>query len=426
MHFRFKPLFLTLLIVAAFNLVGFSFSDNEKGEGDISKEESETVKNKSLIYETRLAKINKSTPIELDYNEVVGRYIDLYINRKRDLSSKILGRSELYYPIFEEALDKYDLPLELKHLAVVESALNPVARSKSGAVGLWQFLYNSGKMFDLRIDSYVDERRDPYKSTEVACKYLEYLYRTFNDWQLALAAYNGGPGTVKNAIERSGGKTNFWEIREFLPTETQGYVPAFIAVNYMMNYSKQHDIVCQKALFSYSDVDTVVVTQSVSFIQISKVTGVSLETIKQLNPSYKKNYIPVVEKPENLILPNKYITIFVKNESKIYAYNQVRVNYNTALINAGSTKGKVKLVHTVQKGEYFHKIAIKYGCTADNIKAWNGLTSNFIFSNQNLDIWIDKQNAHRFGFGALDLTAVGNTDEILIPGRVIIINNSTN
>ncbi|MBN2682907.1 MAG: transglycosylase SLT domain-containing protein [Bacteroidales bacterium] len=359
--------------------------------------------NSDLIYEYRMVKLNKTSPIQLDYNAVVKRYIEMYTVRKKGLSARMLGLAKLYFPIFEEKLDKYDLPLELKYLAIVESALNPLARSKSGAVGLWQFMLNSGKMFDLRIDSYVDERRDPYKSTEAACKYLDYLYRTFNDWQLALAAYNGGPGIVRNAIERSGGKTNFWELRPFLPIETQGYVPAFIAVAYMMNYYAEHDITVVNAPYTNYQVDTVMIKQSLNFSQVTKFVDISLEELKYLNPAYKQNYIPVTEKPEILVLPANKISTFLKYENEILAFQPIVPCYNSQLANAGGREGKVKVFHTVSKGEYLNKIAIQYGCTIEDLKAWNNMQNNSLFSGQQMEVWIDPAHIHRYNISKSDI-----------------------
>jgi membrane-bound lytic murein transglycosylase D len=197
----------------------------------------------ALVYEARLAKLNAQSPFDLVYNPQVQGYINLYVFRQRKQVERMLGLSQLYYPMFEEQLDKYKLPLELKHLAVIESALNPTATSRSGARGLWQFMYTTGKAYDLEVTSYVDERCDPYQSTQAACEYLQFLYGMFGDWQLVLAAYNAGPGTINKAIRRAGGgKKTYWEIRPFLPVETQGYVPAFIAANYVMNFHEEHNL----------------------------------------------------------------------------------------------------------------------------------------------------------------------------------------
>ena len=299
----------------------------------------------------------------------------------------------MYFPLFEEALDKYQLPLELKYLAIVESALDPRAISSSAAVGLWQFKINTSKMFDLEVNSYVDERCDPYKATEAACSYLQYLYRIYNDWQLALAAYNGGPGVVRNAIERSGGKTNFWEIHPYLPAQTNGYVPAFIAVNYVMNHYKDHNIEPVRSKFIHLDIDTVKINKATSFKRIAEVINVPVETLQYLNPSYKQDYIPKMKEAATVILPNGKIRNFVRNEKAIFDESVPKKNFNDVVAEAGETTGKIKIAHEVTRGEYFHKIAIKYNCTIDDIKTWNSLPTNNLNIGQKLDIWTSPQQA---------------------------------
>jgi len=340
-----------------------------------------------LVYEYKIAELNNMTPIELEYNERVRRYIDVYTIERREHLAKIIGLAELYFPIFEEALDKYQLPLELKYLAIVESALDPKAISSSAAVGLWQFKIGTSKMFDLEVNSYVDERCDPYKSTEAACSYLQYLYRIYNDWQLALAAYNGGPGVVRNAIARSGGKTDFWEIQEYLPAQTNGYVPAFIAVNYVMNHYEDHNIKPIKSEFIHLDVDTVKINKAATFKRISEVTNISVETLQFLNPSYKLDYVPKMKEPATLILPEKKIRTFLRNEKAIYDESVSESEFEK-VAESGETNGKMKIIHEVEKGEYFHKIAIKYNCTIDDIKTWNSLPTNDLNVGQKLDIWV--------------------------------------
>lgn len=341
-----------------------------------------------LVYEYKIAELNNLTPIELEYNERVRRYIDVYTIERREHLAKIIGLSELYFPLFEEMLDKYQLPLELKYLAIVESALDPRAVSTSAAVGLWQFKINTSRMFDLEVNSYVDERSDPYKSTEAACSYLQYLYRIYNDWQLALAAYNGGPGVVRNAIARSGGKTDFWEIEPYLPDQTNGYVPAFIAVNYVMNHYEDHNIKPVKSKFIHLDVDTVKVSKAVSFRRINEVTNIPIETLEFLNPSYKLNYIPKMKEQATVILPANKIRTFIRNEKALYDESVQEEDF-TQVAEVGKTNGKIKIEHEVSKGEYFHKIAIKYNCTIEDIKIWNSLPTNDLNVGQKLDIWVD-------------------------------------
>ena len=238
------------------------------------------------VYEKRIARLNRETPFELVYNKDVHRWIDLYAKSRRDLTSRMLGLAELYFPLFEEQLDKYDIPLEIKYLAIVESALNPSARSRAGAKGLWQFMYRTGKLYKLKVTSLVDERCDPYKSTVAACQHLSDLYDIYHDWSLVLAAYNSGAGNVNKAIRRSGNKKNYWLIQYRLPRETRGYVPAFIAVTYLMNYATEHNLYPVKPKVFNHEIDTVTVKQALSFEQISEMLSIPEDELKFLNPSF--------------------------------------------------------------------------------------------------------------------------------------------
>jgi len=339
-------------------------------------------------YAWRIDKLNEASPIQLDFNDIVKRYIDVYSVRHRDKTARILGLSEIYFPIFEEYLDKYGLPLELKYIAVIESALNPKAKSRSGATGLWQFMFHASRMFDLKINSYVDERMDPVKSTDAACKYLQYLYRIFGDWQLTIAAYNGGPGVVRDAIKASGGKTNFWDIAAFLPEQTRKYLPAFIAVNYVMNYNQEHNIIPEHLKFSYLKLSDVEVKKSLSLLNVSKALDISIDDLRRLNPIYKLDFIPQSELPASLTLPVDKVPAFVENESELYAAPQTKVLYHDIERNMSSTRGKKCIVHVVQAGEFFHKIAMKYSCTSDNIKTWNNLRGDILHIGQRLKVWV--------------------------------------
>jgi membrane-bound lytic murein transglycosylase D len=332
------------------------------------------------MIQKRLDALNYQTPIQLDYNQSVQAYIDVYTIKRREHLATIISRSKLYFPLFEEYLDKYNLPLELKYLAVIESALDPRAKSKSGAKGLWQFLYHAGTMFDLNVSTYIDERNDPILATEAACKYLEYLYRNFNDWQLALAAYNGGVGVVKNAIERSGGKTNYWELRPYLPEQVRGYVPAFIAAYYSMVFHENYDIEALPAPYSFNDIDTVYIQRTTSFKQIADIIGIPVDDLSFLNPTYSKETIPVNNKPVNIFLPKKYIDDFVKKENLLYGKTLPEKN-NINLSDREKTN------HIVAKGEYFHKIAIQYQCTVEDIMRWNKLKTKDLYPGQILTVW---------------------------------------
>jgi membrane-bound lytic murein transglycosylase D len=299
--------------------------------------------------------------------------------------------------MFEEALDRYELPLELKYLAIVESALDPTAISSSGAVGLWQFKINTSRMFDLEVTSYVDERRDPYKSTEAACKYLAYLYRIFDDWQLALAAYNGGPGEVQRAIQRSGGKRDFWELLPYLPAQTQGYVPAFIAVNYVMNYYPLHNVQMEASPYVHLQVDTLHLNKGATFQRIAQAVDEPVPVLQFLNPTYRKDYIAPTKKPAVLTLPTDKINLFLANEEAIFNEESmpVRSSVKAAIDMPGDTLGKVAMVHRVRKGEYYHKIAMNYGCTVEDIWSWNRLTTNDLKVGQMLTLWVDKERAEK-------------------------------
>lgn len=325
-----------------------------------------------MVYESRLAKLDAASPFDLEYNQYVQGYIDMYANKRREQVARTMALTQLYFPMFEEQLDKYDLPLELKYLAICESALNPLAKSKSGAMGLWQFMYPTGKMFGLKVTSYIDERCDPHKSTVAACEYFKYLYSMFGDWQMVLAAYNCGPGNVNKAIRRSGGKKTYWQIRPYLPVETQGYVPAFIAVNYVMNHTSEHNIRMAIPKKTFLEVDTIAVRQQLSFSQLAASLDISMDELMYLNPGYKRAVVPLLPGEASYItLPSNKVAAFINNEAKIYDYQKDTSSH--VLIVQETTK-----THVIKKGEYLSTIARKYGCTVAEIKSWNGITSNIV------------------------------------------------
>ncbi len=341
----------------------------------------------SLTIETSLEELNKTTPVNLKYNKDVKIYIDTYLNERRGELEIFLGRSTLYFPIIESYLDKYDLPVEIKYLAVVESGLNPLAKSKSGASGLWQLLYSTCSLVDLEVNSYIDERRDIYKSTDAACRYLQYLHRIFNDWPLAIAAYNCGPGEIKKAIERSG-KTDFWEIRPYLPRETANYVPTFIAFNYLFANYKEHKLDFVEPEFTYDDVDTILINKPLYFKQIAKVLNIPEQQIAFLNPLYKTGYIPATENRCLLVLYEDDIINFIRNENEIYNSTITRLTYFDLLKDSTSTDNRKCYIHVVQNGDFCHKLAMKYNCTIENIMAWNNLEDGSLYPGQQLKIWI--------------------------------------
>jgi membrane-bound lytic murein transglycosylase D len=333
-----------------------------------------------------LAKLYANSPFDLVYNPHVKGFIELYAMRRRTLVSRMMGLSQLYYPMFEEIFDRHNIPLELKHLAVIESALNPNARSKCGATGLWQFMYPTGKMYGLTVNSYIDERSNVYKATEAAAEYLKSLYGMFGDWQMVLAAYNAGPGTISKAIRRSGGKKTYWEIRPFLPTETQAYVPAFIAANYVMNYPTEHNIYASTPRKTYFEVDTAIVKETMSFEQISAALDVPIEEVIYFNPQYRKNVIP--EGGNSLTLPKAKIGMFFTNEAEIYA--AIKSQKLVVAENSVAVK-EIQKTHTVRNGEKISTIARKYGVTVADIRSWNYIGKKGIRAGKKLIVYV-KQN----------------------------------
>jgi membrane-bound lytic murein transglycosylase D len=333
-----------------------------------------------LTIEMRISELNFQTPINLDYNENVNKYIRYLVNERKEVITQSLSNSSYYFPIFETYLDKYHLPMELKYLSVIESGLNPFARSKSGAVGLWQFLLPTAQLLNLKINSFVDERQDPIKSTEAACNYLEYLYNMFNDWQLAIAAYNGGPGNVKNAMLRSG-KNTFWEIKPYLSKETQNYVPAFIAMVYLMNYASDYQIQPGDKNFYYHQIDTVLISKPIYFSTLSQKLNIPLDVIRFLNPAYKQDYIPKMQSAVALVLPSEKIPTFIQLQNEILS-NEFP---NQEQLNARNLKKATS--YTVKKGDYLTKLAIDFRCSPDDIKKWNNLKSNDLTTGSTLILW---------------------------------------
>lgn len=334
------------------------------------------------VFQARLAKLDAISPIDLRYNDHVQAFINLYVNRRRDVSSRVLGMADLYYPMIEEMLDKFDIPLEMKHLAVVESALNPQAKSHAGAKGLWQFMYPTGKMFDLQVSSFEDDRFDPLEATIAACRYLRSLHNIYNDWHLVLAAYNSGPGNVNKAIRRSGGHKDYWKIRAYLPRETRGYVPAFIAVNYMMNYSQEHNLYPIKPMFSYHETDTIHIYERQTFDQIKAYTKVEIEWLEMLNPKYKKHIIPATaDSPRVLRLPNEAIGVYLANIDSVHNYSP-----DPALSSEPFVE-EVTEHHRVRSGEFLGSIADRYGIKVRDLMEWNGLRNSNIYPGQNLVVY---------------------------------------
>lgn len=333
------------------------------------------------VYKERLTALNELTPLDLGYNEKVHKFIELYANRRRSMTSKVLGLSEYYFPMFEQVFDKYDIPYEMKYLAIVESALNPQARSRAGAVGLWQFMHATGKMHGLEVNSYFDERMDPWESTDAACRYLQSLHDRYDDWNLALAAYNSGPGNVNKAIRRSGGKRDYWAISPFLPKETRSYVPAFIAVNYVMNYASEHNIYPIEPNVTFFECDTVKVSERLKFDQIAAFTSLDVDEIAGLNPSYKRNLIPKDGHRHNLVLPTTEIGVFLANEDSIYAHLK-----DTEQDYAAEEES---IIYRVRRGDVLGKIAQNHHVSVSRLKEWNNLRGNTIYPGQKLTIYLN-------------------------------------
>ena len=339
------------------------------------------------VFKTRLQRLNETTPLDISYNPSLEKVVKSFLVRKKELLSRMVTASQFYFPMFEEALDRHNIPLEIKYLSIVESALNPRARSRVGATGLWQFMYGTGRMYGLDVNSYVDERSDPIKSTEAACQYLSKLYSIFNDWDLALAAYNSGPGNVNKAIRRSGGYKNYWNIRRNLPRETAGYVPAFIATFYLIEYAEEYGISGKKAARPYFETDTVSVKNLITFEQISKWSGVSMDEVKLLNPAYKINIIPKIEgKDYTLRLPIRAMGRFVANEQEIYAQAEEEIKKREKPLPQ-LVKAEDRIRYRVRSGDYLGKIAERYGVGVSQIKRWNGLRSDNLRVGQRLTIY---------------------------------------
>jgi len=338
----------------------------------------------------RLKELDARTPFNVEYNPALESVIKSYLKHRRKSIQNLITLSSFYFPMFERELDNYNIPLEIKYLAIVESALKPRAKSRVGATGLWQFMFATGKMYGLDVSSYVDERSDPIKSTEAAAKYLAKLYEIFGDWDLALAAYNSGPGNVSKAIRRSGGYQNYWNIRHNLPRETAGYLPAFLANMYIFEYAKEHGFKQYKSESAYFETDTIRVKDMITLDQVSELTDTPIETLQFLNPSYKLDIIPFI-KDENytLRLPNEVVGKFVNNEDSIYAFAKAEfAKREKPLPQFFDANDKVR--YRVKSGDYLGKIGRIYGVRVSDIKRWNGLRSNNISIGQRLTIYPKK------------------------------------
>jgi membrane-bound lytic murein transglycosylase D len=372
--------------------------------------------NQSVDYELptellkqRLSEMDAKSPFNIEYNVGLENIIKSFLKNRRKSFERLMGLSEYYFPLFEDAFAKKNVPLEIKYLAVVESALNPKAVSRVGATGIWQFMYQTGKQYKLNIDSYVDERSDPLKASEAAAQYMTNMYKIFGDWDLCLAAYNSGAGNVSKAIRRSGGLKNYWNIRKNLPQETAGYVPAFLATMYIYEYHKEHGITPQRARVKQFATDTIQIKKQISFQHISDLLNIPVSQIQMFNPSYKLNVVPnYSNKPHYLRLPLEQIAVFTSNEDKIYAYAEHQYNkrekqftreqavavndslYETSYKNVNRTK-----YHKVRRGEDLSEIANRYKVSMSEIKGWNKLRSNSLKRGRSLRIISNERVAVR-------------------------------
>ncbi|MEZ7498459.1 LysM peptidoglycan-binding domain-containing protein [Flavobacterium sp. Arc3] len=353
------------------------------------------------LLKSRLEAMNAKSPFKIEYNQSLENVIKSFLKYRKHSFERLMAISEYYFPMFEEAFAKQNVPLEIKYLSIVESALNPKAVSRMGATGLWQFMYQTGKQYNLKIDSYVDERSDPLKSTAAAAKYMSNMYSIFGDWELVLASYNSGPGNVSKAIRRSGGKQSYWDIRKHLPKETQGYVPAFLATMYLYEYHNEHGIKADRAVVQHFATDTIMIKKEMSFKQVADLLDVPVSQLQLLNPSYKLNIIPFYNDEHHYLrLPTEKIAAFVSNEDKMYAYIQHEIdvkenpfrNSKAVAKNDESTSETKTISRTktkyykVRRGDNLGSIANKYDVAVSEIKKWNGLRSNTIAYGKSLKI----------------------------------------
>ena len=351
---------------------------------DYCHDDEENVYFPDSVYADRLSRLPAMIP--LPYNNVVRDCIDLYTERRRGLVRYMLGMADYYFPIIEKILDKHGLPLELKYLAVVESALNPVALSRVGACGLWQFMLPTGKQYGLTINSLVDDRRDPVKATEAACEYFKDMYAIYKDWSLVMASYNCGPGNVNKAIKRSGGKTNFWDIFPYLPRETRSYVPLFIAANYVMNYYCDHNL-CPLETDIPLATDTIHVNKILHLQQVADILHVDIAQLRALNPQYKRDIVPGNTTESVLKLPAAQTYAFIDHEDSLYTYKSSEY-FNPVVLKKIKDGGDgERIVHRVRSGEVLGKIALRYRVTVSQIKRWNNLRSDNIRIGQRLVIY---------------------------------------
>ena len=362
------------------------FNENKRAfRGDcVSVENGEMLPDE--VYIKRLQQL--PTVMEMSYNSIVRRYIEVYTVRRRQQVEHMLGVGKYYLPIFEQALDAAGLPLELKYLPIIESALNPTAFSKAGASGLWQFMYTTGRAYGLQGNSLVDDRRDPIKSTQAAVRFLQDLYKMYGDWKLVIAAYNCGPGNVNKAIRRAGGTRDYWAIYNHLPRETRGYVPAFIAATYVMNYYREHGL-CPTEIDMPLSSDTIMLTERVHLTQIAEVLDIELSLLQKLNPQYRRDIIPGNGVPYTLALPHKHVSEFLDRKDEILAHRANELNTHRVTVEPSSAdpsfyRATGGSTYKVKAGDTLSGISRRQGVTVAQIKRLNNLSSDNIHVGQNL------------------------------------------
>ena len=339
---------------------------------------SDTIKN-------RIDRLNKKTPLDIFLSSDVEKLIKKYLKNRTDFYAKNKDKINLYFPMFEEQLQNRKIPLELKYLPIIESRLDPEAVSRVGATGLWQLMFYTGLENGLKLNSYIDERMDPLKSTIAATKYLEKLYKIHSDWNLVLASYNAGPRTISKAIKRSGGYKNYWNLRPFLPRETANYIPSFIATMYILEYAEEHGIDIKQLTNTKPKIDTIYIKNQISFEHISSFLNISKEMIKKYNPSYIHEIIPGKNK-NYITLPEKLVDSIISNEERLYAYSKSEFDkQEKPLPDLYSIDSKI--IYKIKYGEFLGKIAKKFGVKVSDLKRWNNLKSDAIKENQKLIVF---------------------------------------
>ncbi len=402
------------------------YNDLENDIKNINLDEKVDYELPTALLKQRLKDMDSKSPFHIEYNQGLENIIKSFLKNRKKAYERLMAISEYYFPLFEDALAKQNVPLEIKYLAVVESALNPKAVSRVGATGLWQFMYQTGKQYNLNIDSYVDDRSDPLKASEAAAQYMTNMYKIFGDWDLVLASYNSGPGNVAKAIRRSGGQQNFWNIRKYLPQETQGYVPAFLATMYIYEYHKEHGIVPSRAAVKHFATDTIMIQKQISFKQLSDLLDIPVAQLQMLNPQFKLNVVPAYfDNKHFLRLPLDKIAVFTSNEEKIYAYVQHELDqrerpfsrFQTSLASRDSiesgesyTVSRTKF-HKVKRGDNLSEIANRYDVSMSDIKKWNKLKSNKAPLGRKLKIITSERIAARVKKPKADSTAVASVSK---------------